>query len=220
MTTNPKFVILLGPPAAGKGTQATRLSEHLHLPHVASGDLFRYNLKNETELGRKAKTYMDQGALVPDDITIAMVLDRLSRPDCEGGALLDGFPRTLAQAEALDKALAEKDVAINGVLNIIVPDELLIERVTGRRLCRTCGEPYHIKFNPPKTEGVCDIDGGALYQRDDDTEATVQNRLKAYWDQTSPLIGYYRGKGILVDIDGAQSIDAVTEALQAAVVNL
>jgi len=220
MTTNPKFVILLGPPAAGKGTQATRLSEHLHLPHVASGDLFRYNLKNETELGRKAKTYMDQGALVPDDITIAMVLDRLSRPDCEGGALLDGFPRTLAQAEALDKALAEKDVAINGVLNIIVPDELLIERVTGRRLCRTCGEPYHIKFNPPKKEGVCDIDGGALYQRDDDTEATVQNRLKAYWDQTSPLIGYYRGKGILVDIDGAQSIDAVTEALQAAVVNL
>lgn len=220
MATNSKFVILLGPPAAGKGTQATRLSEHLNLPHVASGDLFRYNLKNETELGRKAKTYMDQGALVPDDITIAMVLDRLSRPDCEVGALLDGFPRTLAQAEALDRALAEKGVAINGVLNIIVPDELLIERVTGRRLCRTCGEPYHIKFNPPQQEGICDKDGGPLYQRDDDTEATVQNRLKAYWDQTSPLIGYYRGKGILVDIDGAQAIDAVTEALQAAVVNL
>lgn len=220
MSKNPKFVILLGPPAAGKGTQATRLSEHLNLPHVASGDLFRYNLKNETELGRQAKTYMDQGALVPDDITIAMVLDRLSRPDCEVGALLDGFPRTLAQAEALDKALAEKGVAINGVLNIIVPNELLIERVTGRRLCRTCGEPYHIKFNPPQKEGLCDKDGGPLYQRDDDTEATVQNRLKAYWEQTSPLIGYYRGKGILVDIDGAQAIDAVTEALQAAVIKL
>ncbi len=220
MTTNPKYVILLGPPAAGKGTQATRLSEYLHLPHVASGDLFRYNLKNDTELGRKAKAYMDQGALVPDDITIAMVLDRLDRPDCAGGALLDGFPRTLAQAEALDKALAEKGVAINGVLNISVPDAILVERVTGRRLCRTCGEPYHIKFNPPKKEGICDIDGGPLYQRDDDTEATVQNRLKVYWDQTSPLIDYYRNKGILVDIDGNQAIDAVTEALQAAVANL
>ena len=220
MTTNPKFVILLGPPAAGKGTQATRLSGHLGLPHVASGDLFRYNLKNETELGLKAKTYMDKGALVPDDITIAMVLDRLSRPDCSGGALLDGFPRTLAQAEALDKALAEKGVAINGVLNIIVPNEILVERVTGRRLCRTCGEPYHIKFNPPQKEGICDKDGGPLYQRDDDNETTVENRLKVYWDQTSPLIGYYQGRGILVDIDGDQDIDVVTEALQAAVAGL
>ncbi len=217
MTTKPKYVILLGPPAAGKGTQATRLSGHLGLPHVASGDLFRYNLKNETELGLKAKTYMDKGALVPDDITIAMVLDRLSRPDCEGGALLDGFPRTTAQAEALDKALAEKGYAINGVLNIIVPDEVLVERVTGRRLCRTCGEPYHIKFNPPKVAGICDKDGGELYQRDDDNEATVQNRLKVYWEQTSPLIGYYQEKGILVDIDGNQAIEAVTEALKAAV---
>jgi len=220
MTQKPKFVILLGPPAAGKGTQATRLSEHLNLPHVASGDLFRYNLKNETELGRQAKTYMDRGALVPDDITIAMVLDRIGRPDCAAGALLDGFPRTLAQAAALDKALTEKDVAINGVLNIIVPDEVLVERVTGRRLCRTCGEPYHIKFNPPKVAGVCDIDGGELYQRDDDNETTVQNRLKVYWDQTSPLIGYYQKSGMLIDIDGHQDIDAVTEALKAAVSNL
>ena len=220
MTQKPKFVILLGPPAAGKGTQATRLSEHLNLPHVASGDLFRYNLKNETELGLKAKTYMDRGALVPDDITIAMVLDRLSRPDCAAGALLDGFPRTLAQAEALDKALAEKGVAINGVLNIIVPDEVLVERVTGRRLCRTCGEPYHIKFNPPKVAGVCDKDGGELYQRDDDNETTVQNRLKVYWDQTSPLVGYYKNTGVLVDIDGDQDIDTVTEALKAAVISL
>jgi adenylate kinase len=220
MTQKPKFVILLGPPAAGKGTQATRLSEHLNLPHVASGDLFRYNLKNETELGLKAKTFMDRGALVPDDITIAMVLDRLSRPDCAAGALLDGFPRTLAQAEALDKALAEKGVAINGVLNIIVPDEVLVERVTGRRLCRTCGEPYHIKFNPPKVAGVCDKDGGELYQRDDDNETTVQNRLKVYWDQTSPLVGYYKNTGVLVDIDGDQDIDIVTEALKAAVISL
>lgn len=220
MTQKPKFVILLGPPAAGKGTQATRLSEHLNLPHVASGDLFRYNLKNETELGLKAKTFMDRGALVPDDITIAMVLDRLSRPDCAAGALLDGFPRTLAQAEALDKALAEKGVAINGVLNIIVPDEVLVERVTGRRLCRTCGEPYHIKFNPPKVAGVCDKDGGELYQRDDDNETTVQNRLKVYWDQTSPLVGYYKNTGVLVDIDGDQDIDTVTEALKAAVISL
>jgi adenylate kinase len=220
MTQKPKFVILLGPPAAGKGTQATRLSEHLNLPHVASGDLFRYNLKNETELGLKAKTYMDRGALVPDDITIAMVLDRLSRPDCAAGALLDGFPRTMAQAAALDKALAEKGVAINGVLNIIVPDEVLVERVTGRRLCRACGEPYHVKFNPPKIASVCDKDGGELYQRDDDNETTVQNRLKVYWDQTSPLIGYYQNTGVLVDIDGNQDIDAVTEALKAAVINL
>ena len=220
MTQKPKFVILLGPPAAGKGTQATRLSEHLNLPHVASGDLFRYNLKNATELGLKAKAYMDRGALVPDDITIAMVLDRLSRPDCAAGALLDGFPRTLAQAEALDKALAEKGVAINGVLNIIVPDEVLVERVTGRRLCRTCGEPYHVKFNPPKVAGVCDKDGGELYQRDDDNETTVQNRLKVYWDQTSPLVDYYKDTGVLVDIDGNQGIDIVTEALKVAVINL
>ena len=217
MTTNPKYVILRGPPAAGKGTQAARLSGHLGLSHVASGDLFRYNLKNKTELGLKAKTYMDKGALVPDDITISMVLDRLSWPDCEGGALLDGFPRTTAQAEALDKALAEKGNGIGGVLNIIVPDEVLVERVTGRRLCRTCGEPYHIKFNPPKVEGVCDKDGGELYQRDDDNEETVKNRLAVYWEQTSPLIGYYQEKGILVDIDGNQAIDAVTEVLKAAV---
>jgi adenylate kinase len=149
-----------------------------------------------------------------------MVLDRLSRPDCAAGALLDGFPRTLAQAEALDKALAEKGVAINGVLNIIVPDEVLVERVTGRRLCRTCGEPYHIKFNPPKVAGVCDKDGGELYQRDDDNETTVQNRLKVYWDQTSPLVGYYKNTGVLVDIDGDQDIDTVTEALKAAVISL
>ena len=210
MTADPKYIILLGPPASGKGTQATRLRDIVNLPHVASGDLFRYNLKNETELGLKAKTYMDKGALVPDDITIAMVLDRLSRDDCQDGALLDGFPRTIAQAEALDKALAESGHKINLVLNISVPDEVLIQRVTGRRLCRTCGEPYHILFKKPKKEGVCDLDGGELYQRDDDSEATARTRLDVYWKQTSPLIDYYREHGVLKDIDGDQSIDAVT----------
>lgn len=220
MATNPTYVILLGPPASGKGTQAATLKEQLDLPHVASGDLFRYNLKNETELGRKAKAYMDKGELVPDDITIAMVLDRLERPDCEAGALLDGFPRTLAQAEALDGALGEKGQSIDRVLNIRVPDDVLVERVSGRRLCRTCGASYHVKFNPPQREGICDIDGGELYQRDDDKPETVRNRIQVYWEQTSPLIDYYRGQGILVDIDGDQPIDAVTEDLKAAVADI
>lgn len=220
MKVAPKYIILLGPPASGKGTQATRLRDIVNLPHVASGDLFRYNLKNETELGLKAKTYMDQGALVPDDITIAMVLDRLSRDDCQSGALLDGFPRTIAQAEALDTALAESNQKINLVLNISVPDEILIKRVTGRRLCRTCGEPYHILFKLPKKEGICDLDGGELYQRDDDSEETARTRLSVYWNQTSPLIDYYRGHCVLKDIDGDQSIDAVTGALSEEITKL
>jgi adenylate kinase len=218
MATEPRFVILLGPPASGKGTQATRLREALNLPHVASGDLFRENLKNETELGQKAKAYMDRGELVPDDITIAMVMDRLSQPDCAGGALLDGFPRTIAQAEALDQALTEQGHKISIVPNIAVPDEVLVERVSGRRLCRVCGEAYHVKFNPPKQPGVCDNDGGELYQRDDDKPETVRKRLKVYWEQTSPLIEYYRRQGVLVEINGDQSIDAVSADLRAAVV--
>ena len=220
MTKNPKYIILLGPPASGKGTQASELRQSLELPHVASGDLFRYNLKNKTELGLQAKAYMDSGALVPDDVTIAMVSDRLSWPDCEGGALLDGFPRTIAQAEALDRVLAEKGVRINRVLNILVPDEVLVARITGRRLCRICGEPYHILYKLPQVAGVCDLDGGELYQRDDDTEETAQNRLKVYWEQTSPLIAYYREQGVLVDINGDQGITAVTEELMNAVADL
>ena len=220
MTANPKYLILLGPPGSGKGTQASQLSESLGLPHVASGDLFRYNLKNETELGLKAKTYMDKGELVPDDITIAMVLDRLARPDCAGGALLDGFPRTLAQAEALDKALAEKDVKINKVLNIQVPDEEIINRLSGRMICRECQEPFHKLFKPFETcpHGKCK--GEHLYQRDDDKPETVRNRLEVYWSQTSPLIDYYRDKSVLEDINGHQAIDAVTEALTTAVADL
>lgn len=220
MTAKPKHIILLGPPASGKGTQATLLRDALALPHVASGDLFRYNLRNQTELGLQAKTYMDQGALVPDDVTIAMVLDRLAQPDCAKGALLDGFPRTIAQAEALGAALAEQGRSINRVLNIIVPDEELLARITGRWLCRTCGEPYHLLFKQPKVEGRCDIDGGELYQRDDDTAATARHRLQVYWNQTNPLVDYYRERGLLVDIDGNRAIDVVTQALTEAVADL
>jgi adenylate kinase len=213
----PRFIVLLGPPASGKGTQAARLREALGLPHVASGDLFRENLKNETELGLKAKVYMDRGELVPDDVTIAMVMERLNRPDCAGGALFDGFPRTIAQAEALDQALAERGHRISVVPYIAVPDEVLVERVSGRRLCRVCGEAYHVKFNPPKRPGVCDNDGGELYQRGDDKPETVRKRLQVYWEQTSPLIEYYRDRGMLVEVDGDQPIDAVAADLRAAV---
>jgi adenylate kinase len=217
MALSPRYIILLGPPASGKGTQAAILRDALHLPHVASGDLFRENLKNETELGREAKAYMDRGELVPDDVTIAMVMERLGQPDCVAGALLDGFPRTLAQAEALDSALAVRGHSVGMVLYIAVPDEVLVERVSGRRICRVCGESYHIKFNPPPEEGVCSEDGGELYQREDDRPETVRQRLRVYWEQTSPLIETYRDQGILVAIDGDQSIDAVTVDLHAAV---
>jgi len=218
MAAEPKYIVLLGPPASGKGTQATRLRETLDLPHVASGDLFRENLKNETELGLKARVYMDRGELVPDDVTIAMVMDRLSRPDCTSGALLDGFPRTIAQAEALDEALAAHGHKISLVPSIAVPDAVLVERVSGRRLCRACGEAYHVRFNPPKQLGVCDKDGGELYQRDDDNPETVRQRLQVYWQQTSPLIDRYRNQGVLVEVNGDQSIDAVAADLRAAVV--
>jgi adenylate kinase len=217
MDSEPRYIILLGPPASGKGTQATRLSETLGLPHIASGDLFRENLKQGTELGRKAQEYMERGALVPDDVTIAMVMDRLSRPDCTGGALLDGFPRTIAQAEALDEALTEEGHSVDAVLYISVPDEELIERVSGRRLCRSCGQSYHVRFNPPQTPGVCDVCGGELYQREDDRPETMRNRLEVYREQTQPLIDYYRQQGLLVEIDGDQPIDDVTVDLLDAV---
>ncbi len=220
MTETPKYIILMGPPASGKGTQAALLKEALGLSHVASGDLFRYNLKNETELGLKAKGYMDRGELVPDDLTIAMVMDRLAQPDCTKGALLDGFPRTIAQAEALDAALRAQGLQVTRVLNVVVPNEPLVERVTGRRLCRSCGASYHIKFNPPKVAGVCDLDGGELYQRADDTVETVENRLNVYWAQTSPLIEHYRAQGVLLDIDGNRPIGEVTQALQDAIADL
>lgn len=212
----PKYIVLIGPPGAGKGTQAVRLHEALNLPHVASGDLFRENLKNETELGLKAKSYMDRGELVPDGVTIAMVMERLGQPDCAGGALLDGFPRTIAQAEALDQALAGRGRKISVVPYISVPDEVLVERLSGRWLCRVCGESYHVLFSPPRRPGVCDKDGGELYQRDDDKPETVRNRLKVYWEQTSPLIDYYRRRGVLVEVNGDQPIEAVEADLYAA----
>jgi adenylate kinase len=217
VTSEPKYIILLGPPASGKGTQAAKLREALDLPHVASGDLFRENLNNETELGLKAKAFMDRGQLVPDDITIAMVMDRLSRPDCAIGALLDGFPRTIGQAEALDQALTEAGHKISLVPCIEVPDEEVVNRLGGRLICRECQEPFHKIFNPFQ---ICPHDkcqGEHLYQRDDDKPETVRQRLKVYWEQTSPLIDYYRDKGVLVEINGVQSIDEVQADLRAAV---
>jgi adenylate kinase len=217
MPTHPKYIVLLGPPGSGKGTQAARLADSLNLPHVASGDLFRYNLANETELGLKAKVYMDRGDLVPDDITIAMVLDRLSQPDCARGALLDGFPRTLAQAKALDKALAEQGHEVSLVPLIAVPDEVVVERLSGRLICRECQTPFHKVYNPFQTCPYDKCNGEFLYQRDDDKPETVRSRLQVYWEQTSPLIDYYRAKGVLVEVNGDQPMEAVEAELRAAI---
>jgi len=217
MTIDPKYIVLLGPPGSGKGTQAARVAESLHLPHVASGDLFRYNIGHETELGLKAKVYMDRGDLVPDDITIAMVLDRLSKPDCAKGALLDGFPRTLAQAEALDTALAVQGHKVSLVPLIAVPDEVVVERLSGRLICRECQTPFHKVYNPFQTCPYDKCNGEFIYQRDDDKPETVRSRLKVYWEQTSPLIDYYRDKGVLVEIDGDQPMEAVEAQLRAAI---
>ena len=206
-------IILLGPPGAGKGTQADLLQQELDAPHVASGDLFRYNLKNETELGLLAKTYMDRGDLVPDDVTIAMVRDRLERPDCDNGVILDGFPRTIPQAEALSEMLREMGRELDCVLSIDVSEDDLVRRLSGRRICRDCQTPYHVDFSPPEQEGICDNCGGALYQRDDDQPATVRNRLKVYFEQTAPLIDYYREAGLLHEIDGQGDIALVNRAL-------
>lgn len=218
MTTEPKYIVLLGPPGSGKGTQATRVGESLNLPHVASGDLFRYNLANETELGLRAKVYMDRGELVPDDVTIAMVTDRLSQPDCANGALLDGFPRTLAQAEALDQALATQGRQVSIVPLIAVPDEVVVERLSGRLICRECQTPFHKVYNPFQTCPLDKCQGEYLYQRDDDKPETVRSRLKVYWEQTSPLIDYYRDRGTLVEINGNQPMEAVEADLRAAII--
>jgi adenylate kinase len=213
-------LVLLGPPGAGKGTQAERLEQELCLPHVASGDLFRANLRNETELGLLAKTYMDRGDLVPDDVTIAMVRDRLENVDCEQGVILDGFPRTQAQARGLDDMLADMGRALNGVLYIAVPDEELVGRLSGRWICRLCQTPYHAIFSPPARPGVCDDCDGELYQRDDDRPETVRARLEVYREQTAPLIDYYRQAGLLKEVDGAGDMEAVSAALLEAIRDL
>jgi adenylate kinase len=208
------YVVLLGVPGAGKGTQAKLLEQSTGLPQVSTGDIFRYNLKNQTELGKLAKSYMDRGDLVPDDVTIRMVEDRLQQPDCARGAIMDGFPRNLVQAAAFDKITAP-DGGVRIVPLINLEDDETIRRITGRRSCRTCGAVYHVVFNPPKIENVCDIDGGELYQRDDDKEETVRNRLFVYYKQTSPLIGYYFAKGVLAEVDGSVPITEVQRALLA-----
>jgi adenylate kinase len=210
------YIVLLGVPGAGKGTQAKLLEQATGLPQVSTGDIFRYNLKNQTELGVLAKGYMDQGLLVPDDVTIRMVEDRLQKPDCAKGAIMDGFPRNLAQATAFDQLVAPYGgVSVAPLIN--VEDDETIRRITGRRTCRTCGTVYHLIFNPPLIDGVCDKDGGELYQRDDDYEATVRNRLFVYYKQTAPLVGYFYAKGLLKEVDGSKSIDEVQADLLALV---
>lgn len=203
------FVVLLGGPGAGKGTQAERLSQNLGIPQVSTGDLFREHLKKETELGLLARGYMDRGELVPDQVTVDMVRDRLSRPDAARGAILDGFPRTIAQAEALNVLLAELDSQLSVVPYIQVPEDVLLERLAGRWTCRKCGAMYHQLFNPPQEAGVCDRCGGELYQRPDDTPETQKHRIEVYFEQTAPLIQYYREKGLLVEVDGRQGIKEI-----------
>ncbi len=211
------YIVLLGPPGAGKGTQAKIISGELGLPHISSGDIFRENLKNKTALGKKAQDYMNRGELVPDDITIAMVEDRLKWDDCSKGALLDGFPRTVAQANSLKRILAKKHERINIVPYIRVPKDVLIERLTGRWTCPVCGYVYHQTFNAPKQNGICDFDGANLIQRDDDKPETVEHRIRVYTEQTQPLIEYYRRENVLAEVDGAQDIQSVSNQLLEAI---
>ena len=208
-----RFIVLLGPPGAGKGTQAAVISKALKLAHISSGDIFRENLKNETELGKLAQQFMNRGELVPDDVTISMIGERLTRPDCENGALLDGFPRTPAQAEALAEKLAERGEHVDCVPYIAVPADELIARLSGRWTCKENGHVFHALYNPPKKAGICDLDGSALYQRDDDKPETVANRIRVYMDQTSPLIEYYTKAQLLFEVDGTKAIDDVSEIL-------
>jgi len=206
-------VILLGPPGAGKGTQAVTLAESTGLVHVSSGDLFRAALREGTELGMQAKSYMDKGELVPDEIVIGMILERVSQPDCTKGVIFDGFPRTVEQTKALEKALADQNNQIDVVIYMDVPKDVLLKRISGRQTCKNCGAVYNTYYFPPNKEGVCDECGGELYQRSDDTLETAENRLNVYFEQTTPLIEYYRERGNLREVDGQQDIPQVKDAM-------
>ena len=208
-------IIMLGAPGAGKGTQAKMIADKYGVPHVSTGDIFRANIKNGTELGMEAKKYMDQGLLVPDELTVKILLDRVSQPDCKNGYVLDGFPRTIPQAEALDKALSAIGEKVDYAINVEVPDENIIKRMSGRRACVACGATYHIEHIPPKTEGICDTCGKELILRDDDKPETVKNRLDVYHKQTQPLIDFYTKKGVLKTVDGTVDMQDVFKAIVA-----
>ncbi len=208
-------LIFLGAPGAGKGTQAKMVSEKYGIPQISTGDMLREAVAKGTELGKKAKEYMDKGELVPDEVVIGIVKERLQQPDCEKGFILDGFPRTLAQAEALDEMLKELGKKIDAVINIAVPEEEVVKRIVYRRTCRNCGAVYHLIYNPPKEDNKCDKCGGELYQRDDDKEETVRERYRVYRENTEPLIEYYRKKGVLYDVDGTKDIKGVWEQIEA-----
>ena len=207
-------LLIMGRPGAGKGTQAVNIREYYNIPHISTGDMFRAAIKNQTKLGLEAKSYMDKGALVPDEVTIGIVKDRLLEDDCKKGFLLDGFPRTIAQAEALDAFLKENGIKLDAVLDVNVPAEILVRRMVGRRVCKTCGATYHVEFNPSKVEGVCDNCGSPLIQRADDTEATAKNRLAVYDNQTAPLLEFYKKQNILKTVNGDQSLDKVFDDIK------
>ena len=206
-------IIMLGAPGAGKGTQAKKIAAKYNIPHISTGDIFRANIKNGTELGKKAKTYMDQGLLVPDDLGVDLVVDRVGQDDCERGYVLDGFPRTIPQAEALTKALADMGQKVDYAIDVDVPDENIVRRMSGRRACVGCGATYHVVYAPTKKEGICDTCGGELILRDDDKPETVQKRLNVYHEQTQPLIDYYTEAGILKTVDGTVDIDDVFQSI-------
>jgi len=207
-------IIMLGAPGAGKGTQAIKIAETYGIPHVSTGDIFRANIKAGTELGRKAKSFMDAGGLVPDDVTIGMLLDRIHEEDCKNGYVLDGFPRTIPQAESLTGALSKENGNVDYAVNIDVPDENIINRMNGRRACLNCGATYHVQYMPPKQEGICDTCGSKLVLRDDDRPETVSKRLRVYHEQTQPLIEYYKKAGILKEVDGTQDMNKVFEDIR------
>lgn len=206
-------IIMLGAPGAGKGTQAKKIAAKYQIPHISTGDIFRANIKNGTELGNKAKEYMEKGMLVPDELTCDLVVDRIGQEDCKNGYVLDGFPRTIPQAEALEAALKKLGESVDYAIDVEVPDENIVRRMSGRRACLGCGSTYHIEHIPPKTEGICDVCGGKLVLRDDDAPATVENRLKVYHDQTQPLLDFYKKAGILKTVDGTQEMEAVFAAI-------